>query len=72
MEQKLTKVLAVQTDDGDWYVIPEEMNYFWERLINQMIEENYENQETIDLFERHFGKYATGGCLSLIDLYSYL
>lgn len=66
----IQKVKALQTDDGDWFVIPEDMVYLWETLETQMVNENYEVQETIDTFYSHFEKYATGGDLNNTQLYA--
>lgn len=63
----LQKVVAVQCD-GDWYVIPTEMQKEFNRLSElAQVSENYDEQ---DEFNEKFGQYATGGELNIIQLYA--
>jgi len=60
----LQRVVAIQDEDCNWYVIPAWMvNEFY------MLQELGEEQDDYEEFEETFGKYRTGGDLNLIQLY---
>lgn len=57
--KNLKPVVAVQDDNGHWYVIPRERRdeFYWEL-------------EMIEIFPDHWNKYRTGGDLNLVQLYA--
>lgn len=60
----LRRVVAVQDESSHWYVIPVEME-----------SEFHEDNENVDLvdsgdFDDKWGKYSTGGCLNLKELWA--
>lgn len=60
----MKKVVAVQDDDGHWYVIPFEMKDEFHSDLDGLGDDN------IDEWEDKYGKYMTGGDLNLIQLYA--
>lgn len=62
----LKKVVALECE-GDWYVIPAEMQEKFNELSDEELNDNYDKQ---DEFNTLFGKYRTGGDLNLIQLYA--
>ena len=63
---ELKKVKAVEDYDGHWFVIPNELEKeFFKDL---------ENEEFVAYgdFSEKYGKYQTGGCLNLTQLYAEL
>lgn len=68
MSTTLKPVKAIETDEGDWYVIPNELAKEFRYFLNRMISCDYEDY--VDEFEKKFDKYKTGGDLNLIQLYA--
>lgn len=78
----LKKVVAVQDNDGHWYVIPHELSDEFRSLLEESQEPMYTGDEdeddalwleyeaSIDAFEERFNKYLTGGDLNLVELYA--
>lgn len=64
MKSKLKKVLAIQDDCCDWFVIPIELR-------DEFYKDNY-NESMTDCgeFDDKWGKYRTGGDLNLIQLWA--
>ena len=60
----LRRVVAVQDESSHWYVIPVEME-------DEFHEDN-ENEDLVDSgdFDDKWGKYRTGGCLNLTELWA--
>ena len=59
----MKKVKALTDDSGHWYIIPNELaGEFWK---------DSENEEMGDtgVFDRKYGKYATGGDLNITQLF---
>lgn len=84
--KKLTQVVALQSEDGDWYVLPKELENQFQSDEAELSEyhsslRNFDEagqDEQWDIisgleqdFENKYGEYATGGDLNLIDLYTY-
>ncbi len=62
----MEKVKAIQDESGHWYVIPND-------LLDEFADDE-ENESMVDSgeFDKKWGKYRTGGCLNLVQLYAKL
>ena len=58
----LERVVALQDESGDWYVIPVDLR-------ESFFLDNENMDDTGDKFENKYGEYKTGGDLNLIPLY---
>ena len=61
-------VVATQNDEGDWFVIPEELTEEFSDMLEQLIADDYEN-DLLYKFENKFNQYQTGGDLNNTQLY---
>lgn len=71
----MKKVVAKTDESSHWYVIPEELNEEFNRLMEQYyLADNRDDYDTVDEivdeFESKFAKYRTGGDLNNIQLYA--
>jgi len=65
-------VKVLQTDDGGWYVIPEERYNQWkelENIIHEVEEDSEEWYSAIIQFDETFAQFRIGGDLNNIKLY---
>lgn len=65
-------VKVLQTDDGDWYVIPEERYNQWKEMDNAIHEAEEDTGEwylAIIQFDETFAQFRIGGDLNNIKLY---
>ena len=65
----MTKVQVREDSEGDWFIIPNELNDKFSELNDKMCFEDYQNQDTIEQFESFFNRFRTGGDLNNIQLY---
>lgn len=59
----LQKVIAIEDNDGHWYVIPADMVNVFHKLLEG-------GEDTESEFMEKFNDYTTGGDLNLIQLYA--
>jgi hypothetical protein len=60
----IQKVKAVEDESGHWHVLPNDLlDDFWK---------DGKDEDFVDSggFDDKYGKYRTGGCLNLIQLYA--
>jgi hypothetical protein len=72
LKKELTAVVAVQDEDGDWFVIPTDQQEDFRRLAGR-INASFGPEDDArfeEEFETKFRKYATGGDLNNVQLYA--
>ena len=62
--ENLKKAKAVKDDSGHWYVIPAELEQYFNK--------DLEDEEMVDsgYFDVKYGEYRTGGDLNNVQLYA--
>jgi len=57
------KVKAIRDEDGHWYVIPNDLEYKFHKLLDG-------GEETVDKFIKQFDQYRVNGDLNNVQLYA--